>query len=790
MQPTTARSLMRRCAAAGGLALCLLAGLLGILSSPASAFKTRPLLGKFGALSNPHGIAIDQSTGDLYVADTANNRIEKFDETGKFLLAFGANVGGAGVNTCTSGCAAGTSGSAPGQFTTATFVAVDNSASASKGDVYVGDVGDNKVSKFTSSGELVSSWGTGGQLDGSTTGFKTFAPLAGVAVDSSGNLFVLKGQTEPGRLFKFTQSGSFVTEEFGHSFLRLNATLGLALDATGNIFKVNGDGSVDKLKSNLQEIGTVTPQKPAAKTRALDVDPATGDLFLPTSAGTLDHYAFNASDQVIEPNGPPCPLVEAVGCTPSDSASIGFVGAGIAVNAASEDTYVSNPTTGQVFEYGPLVTVPDVTTEAATNVVSTAARFNGKVNPDELAVTTCEFEYVSDAQLVELNGKDYEERIESGSSPAEIFEAVGSHAACEHPDAAEIGAGASNVAVHADVTGLTSGARYHFRLVAANANGPNAGSVLSFVTVTPPTIEGAEARDLTPTTANLEAEINPGSGETTYHIEYGTSTSYGTVVPVPDGDVGSGASDVPVAQHVAGLISGVAYHWRVVASNSAGTTIGADHVFIFKTIAATLPDGRAYEMVTPPQKNGSLIGDTGGLGLQPSIAAGGGRLIATSLQCFAGAQSCNAQHGVGIGSPYSFERTSTAWITTPLAPPATGESPANTPWIYLADNGSALFSMPTPPFGVDSLFKREAGGGFVAIGPISPSELGPQTPVAGKPGAFVQAQTADLSHIAWSSGSGPLHWPFDATEVKHSSIYEYTGTGNARPFLVGVTGGA
>jgi hypothetical protein len=131
---------------------------LGLGCISALGAQTRKLVNTFGSLSSPQGVAIDQSSGDVYVADTGNHRIEKFDALGNFLLAFGADVGGPGVNTCTSAltCVAGTPGSAPGQFTTAEFVAVDNDpASASFHDVYVADTGDNLVSKFDALGNLL-----------------------------------------------------------------------------------------------------------------------------------------------------------------------------------------------------------------------------------------------------------------------------------------------------------------------------------------------------------------------------------------------------------------------------------------------------------------------------------------------------------------------------------------------------------------------------------------------------------------------------------------------------------
>lgn len=77
-------------------------------------------------------------------------------------------------------------------------------------------------------------------------------------------------------------------------------------------------------------------------------------------------------------------------------------------------------------------------------------------------------------------------------------------------------------------------------------------------------------------TATLNASVNPNGLETTYRFEYGTTTSYGTNVPVPDKSVGSGKTAVKVAQAIGNLTSGTTYHFRIEASNADGTSFGTD----------------------------------------------------------------------------------------------------------------------------------------------------------------------------------------------------------------------
>jgi sugar lactone lactonase YvrE len=739
---------------------------LAVTSATALAGQTRVLINTFGSLSNPQGVAIDQSSGDVYVADTANNRVEKFDALGNFLLAFGADVGGAGVDTCTSEltCAAGTQGSAPSQFTTAQFLAVDNSGGPSAGDVYVADTGDNLVSKFDSSGNLIGSWGSGGQLDGSSTGAASFGSLAGVAVGATGTLYVFNTSKQ---VFEFGQDGTFASE-IGLKSEQGTAPRGFAVDGAGDLFKVNGSGEVERFDAAGTDLGTITTGGASVFT----LDPTSGDLYVAGLADTLEHYAFNGSGEVIEPGGSTCVLVPGgQGCAPTDSVAISFAGTGIAVSSATGDSYLANSSEGQVFVYSAPVTIPDVTTGAASEVTPTSATLNGTVNPSGLPVTECQFEYVDAA--------DYQP-----GAPDPY--ASGQTATCT-PSAAEVGTGTEPVEVHANVTGLTPGVNYHFRLKAENANGPNFGSDETFSTPPPPSIDSATVTALSASSANLNAKINPQGAETHYRFEYGTSTAYGTSVPIPDGVIPAASTDVAVSERVEGLSANIStYHWRVVASNASGQTTSPDHTFIYSAAGASLPDNRAYEMVTPPQKNGALIGDVAFVGGEPTISSEGTRVIASSIQCFAGSESCNGQHGDGVGSPYSFTRTSSGWVTTPLAPPASTFA-QNTPWGYSADTGLALFSMPTAPFGQDNFYARRSDGSFLDIGPNTPPEEGAKGPIGGKVRGIAQAQTADFSHLAWETEA---RWPFDERNAGFIfSAYEYVGVDNSQPMLVGVSGG-
>ncbi len=139
------------------------------------------------------------------------------------------------------------------------------------------------------------------------------------------------------------------------------------------------------------------------------------------------------------------------------------------------------------------------------------------------------------------------------------------------PDAG-IGAGRSNVPL-AQVIGVKGITTYHYRIVASNVAGTTFGADRQFTTPDwRPGVTAEEPTAVSGTGATLRASVNPKGFPSKYHFEYGPTLVYGTSAPVPDGDAGTGESDVPVNQTIGGLQAGTLYHVRIVATNSEGTT--------------------------------------------------------------------------------------------------------------------------------------------------------------------------------------------------------------------------
>jgi len=98
----------------------------------------------------------------------------------------------------------------------------------------------------------------------------------------------------------------------------------------------------------------------------------------------------------------------------------------------------------------------------------------------------------------------------------------------------------------------------------------------------PPSASTGGTAQLSYSSATLNATVNPHGNETTYYFQYGPTTAYGAQTPATS--VGAGTSGVRVGQAISGLQLGGAYHYRVVAISSAGTTPGQDRVFTTKSV--------------------------------------------------------------------------------------------------------------------------------------------------------------------------------------------------------------
>ena len=131
--------------------------------------------------------------------------------------------------------------------------------------------------------------------------------------------------------------------------------------------------------------------------------------------------------------------------------------------------------------------------------------------------------------------------------------------------------------VQAPVTNLTAETTYHYRLVAVGESPGNDQTFTTIANPQPPAIANQHSREITPDAATTTATVNANGGATTYTIEWGTTTRYGSQTAAAS--AGNGRTPTAVTARLTGLNPYTLYHWRTVATNAAGTTRGRDRTF-------------------------------------------------------------------------------------------------------------------------------------------------------------------------------------------------------------------
>ena len=460
-------------------------------------------------------------------------------------------------------------------------------------EVYVGHPG--AVAVFDEAGTRQADW-TGADTPSGSLGGEI-----DVAVDSStsladwaaGDVYVADPGNKVVDVFKPKPTGgeeyvAQITEtEPGSPF---SGPAQIAVDnsnSNGDIYVADGASVVDVFEPTtpgnytfLRQI-SATPSGPLESITDLAADGGNGDIYVRQGgferAGVV--FQFNSAGN----------YVGHLASTPT--VSLGN-GGGIAVDPATHHLYLGSYVLGSgapgaIDVFGPNLVVPDVTTEPVSNPKPTSATLKGTVDADSSGQATCQFAW--------------------GTSP-EFGHVV--------PCTAPVPDGNSPVPVEVDLE-LQPDTTYFYRLQAENANGLNEGEPAQTqeFTTPGPGFHSTSVSAVSADSATLEATIDPNNAPTTYYFQYGTDTGYGTEVPAPPGTaIGSGEGDVEVSQHFQGLLPSTAYHYRVLALSELSpgqfeTFDGPDRTFTTQPPAAgpTPPDGRAWELVSPPDKHGTLI---------------------------------------------------------------------------------------------------------------------------------------------------------------------------------------
>ncbi len=536
---------------AGAVALCALA-----LNAGGAKASIGPI-GSFGhtgpgALSEPRGLALDQNSGDVYVADRAGNRVVKYDPSGTFILMFGKEVNKTKVeeneagktvseaeeNVCTaeSGneCQTGKEGSGAGQLNGPAGIAVDSNT----GDVYVGDPPNARVEKFDPAGHYISQIVSG---VGAAPSFELEQYRSNLGVDLKGDLYIVNAYPK-NEVLKLDPSGAFT----GLSF-KENSGIGMvfpdsvAVDPNGLVY-VTQFGPVVKFSSSGSALGDLAIPAGTGAREGVAVDLSTGNVF------TTDEK--EGEGEVIEYNS----LGEQLATLPTASTFA------IAYEAGDGMLYQIDPFSDEVSIYGtfpiPVAKAPVVSSESSSDYRLTSATVSAQVNPN-LLDTTYYFQYGTDPT--------FEDALSVPVSPADI------------------GSGYLPLVVNADLSGLQQSTTYYYRVIAHNSFGGASGTTITgqteaFTTLAPaPSATTAGTLEVTFDSATLAGSVFPGSvgaaSDTKWCFQYGTGAgseyNLGSVPLLPS-DAGQGMSAVPVSLRLTRLEPGVTYRYRLIAVNSLG----------------------------------------------------------------------------------------------------------------------------------------------------------------------------------------------------------------------------
>lgn len=499
----------------------------------------------------PVGIAVDQSSQVIYVAEASRNlfniqpgQVEQLSSSGTPTASSPFGTGGqdffvsVAVNPVTHGIYA---------------------YQIEAAETPQGPKGTSKVSVFSSAGVLGTSFTPAN------------AQAESLATDSSGRLFFPNSVTDSVQIFSSAGTlegavtcgscpgGPFVTPQ------------SVAFNSAGKLYVVdsaNGGRVVRFSPSGGSYVYESTLQSGAGAV-AVGVDSSSDDVFVgDLVSGKYHVVAYDSA-------GVP---FDDFGAGLATQSQIDKAHGQLAVNATTHKVYLSNPggSNLRVFERIGSIPAPTASIAAPTPVGQVEATLRATVNPKGHVLTSCGFDYTDHAD----------------------FLANGFANAATAPCPAVVGDNES-VSLSANVKGLETGTSYDYRIQIGSYGGSAESGSQSFQTLPPlpPEATTGTASALTKATATLGGTVNPKGGTVSNcHFEYVTeagfqSTGFGgatskVCTTVPSGNVANS-----VSAKVTGLSAATSYRFRVVATNNSGTTQAIDKTFA--TVAETCAENPA-----------------------------------------------------------------------------------------------------------------------------------------------------------------------------------------------------
>jgi hypothetical protein len=487
----------------------------------------------------PLGIAIDQTSQDIYVAETSTDlpsfapgQIEQLDASGAptsdspFVTGASDFFAGVAVNPVT------------------------HHVYAYQGELQtpLGNFGAPQMNVFTSTGSL-------------TTSFNPGLSVPSLATDSAGRVYFPDMAGDTIKVFDSAgvpQDTIACTGCPGGAFEEPKA---VAFDSAGNLYVVDigGDRAI-KFKPSGGSYAYDSVLQSGAGAVAIGIDPASNDVFVGDLGANGYHVvAFNASGAQFDDFG-----AEVVG-----QPEAGPRGAGqIAVNATTHKVYVTDPSANgnviRVFNRVASIPAPSATTSPPSPLGQLEATLKGVVNPRGHGLLDCHFEYSDDAD----------------------FEEHGFANAVSVPCSSKPG-GTAGATVTAKIAGLTPGAAYDYKLVATSNGGGAEGTAQKFTALPPlpPVVTTGSASAISMVKAAVAGSVNPRGGPISdCHFEFTNEgdfqkNGFANATSVACSQKPSGTTNVSVSAKLTGLSAATSYRFRVLSTNNSGTGTGLDQSF-------------------------------------------------------------------------------------------------------------------------------------------------------------------------------------------------------------------
>jgi hypothetical protein len=629
--------LRRRCFLA--LQLTVVVSVLGMGVGVSGASAVQPLstigiIGKcchegvLGEYYYANSLDINKKTGDLYLLDPNNSHVLVFDSNGNYKFTFGSEGTGAGQ--------------------LGKYSSVGISVDQTSGDVYVSESGgplaNNRISKFSETGEFILTFGrrvnetTLGDVctkasgdvcqPGSNEGERAIVNSIAAVDPDTGNVYIPSN----GKTSIYAPNGKYIeTIETPGVVNQVAIFNEIIYQQTSSGFKTysnTGTPLGEIIVPAFQEFSPVG-MVPAPGSE----QPGETHLYvmmINNATGKTEVGEFNSSGKLLIEHGigMPYPTQGSIAVDPS----IPHIYVG---------TFPNDPFGGPAIILGIPETVPVVALKPPTEIAARSVTLNGSVNPEGTTLKTFwHFEY-----------------RRAGTIP---------WTASPQPPI-DIGNGTTAVDASQGITELIPNTFYEYRLVGSRefGGGTTTSAIAKVKTgFEEPKISVVAPSHITDTEATIQGMVDPENSPATYYFEWGKTTAYGERAPVEgEGDAGSQYGPGGVFEHLRELEPSTTYHFRLVATNPAGTVTGGDHEFTTYSTADEVWAPRDIELVNNPDDGNQ---ETLPILQEESVSPDGSEVLWAT-------PSGSPQSYTGFGQLYLSKRdttTPTGWTSLPFGVPA------------------------------------------------------------------------------------------------------------------------